>query len=154
MRHTILLALLFAGPVGISGDFPAPVQRNAPDRSEFRARLSVVPIDVAMQRTIAGHGRVSATLSGETLTITGDFADLKTPATVARIHNGAKGIRGPAVFDLTVSKSTSGTISGTVTLTSQQIEELKRSRFYVQVHSEKAPEGNLWGWLLPTEARK
>jgi hypothetical protein len=24
----------------------------------------------------------------------------------------------------------------------------------VQLHSEKAPEGNLWGWLLPQEAKK
>ena len=25
----------------------------------------------------------------------------------------------------------------------------KRERLYIQVHSEKAPEGNLRGWLLP-----
>ena len=24
-----------------------------------------------------------------------------------------------------------------------------RHQVYVQIHSEKAPEGNLWGWLLP-----
>ena len=23
--------------------------------------------------------------------------------------------------------------------------------FYIQIHTEKAPEGNLWGWLLPTK---
>jgi hypothetical protein len=27
-------------------------------------------------------------------------------------------------------------------------------RFYIQLHSEKAPEGNLWGWLLREETRR
>ena len=26
---------------------------------------------------------------------------------------------------------------------------LRQGRVYVQVNSQKAPEGNLWGWLLP-----
>jgi hypothetical protein len=73
---------------------------------------------------------------------------------VARVHNGSKGIRGPALFDLEVSKATSGTISGVIELTAAQIDELKNSRFYIQLHSQKAPEGNLWGWLLPLEDRK
>ena len=33
-------------------------------------------------------------------------------------------------------------------LTAEQIESLKKGRFYVQLSSEKAPDGNLWGWLL------
>jgi hypothetical protein len=58
------------------------------------------------------------------------------------------GVRGPAIFDLTVSAATSGTLSGSVDLTAEQIESLKKGRFYVQLSSEKAPDGNLWGWLL------
>jgi len=29
----------------------------------------------------------------------------------------------------------------------------KKGNFYVQIHSEKAPAGNLWGWLV-LEPRK
>jgi hypothetical protein len=115
--------------------------------------LSTVPIDLAMQNRIAGRGHVVATLRGSTLTLSGEFADLRTPATIAQIHNGGKGIRGPALFDLTVTKATSGAISGTIELSALQVDELRNSRFYVQLHSEKAPEGNLWGWLLPEERR-
>jgi hypothetical protein len=117
----------------------------------FTARLSVVPIDLAMQATIAGSGSATAELKGRTLTINGDYKGLKTPATVVRLHRGPKGIRGPAVADLKASGGTSGTISGSIEVTPQQIEDLGRSWFYIQLHGEKAPDGNLWGWLLPSK---
>ena len=71
---------------------------------------------------------------------------------MARLHEGiAKGARGRAVTDLTVSKATSGTISGSATLTPEQVEALRQGKLYIQIHGEKglAPDGaNLWGWLL------
>ena len=33
-------------------------------------------------------------------------------------------------------------------------DDLNRERLYVQLYSEKAPEGNLWGWLLAQENRR
>jgi hypothetical protein len=105
-----------------------------------------------MQEAVAGLGSVSASLAGSTLTITGTFEGLRSPATVARVHRGPKGIRGPAVFDLVVSKETSGTISGKLQLAPAQIADLKNGRLYLQLHSEKAPDGNLWGWLLPKKS--
>jgi hypothetical protein len=120
----------------------------------YRARLSQVPVDTPMLPNVTGTGTVAATLSGRTLTISGNYEGLQTAATVARVHRGAKGIRGPAVFDLKVSGGTSGTISGSIELSPAQLEDLARERFYVQLHSEKAPDGNLWGWLLPQETRR
>ena len=116
----------------------------------YRARLSVVPLDVAMQSTVAGVGSATATLKGTTLTINGTFSGLKTAATVVRLHRGPRtAMRGPAIGDLTATAATSGTISGTIELTKPQIDDLAAGRLYLQLHSEKAPEGNLWGWLLP-----
>ena len=114
----------------------------------FQTRLSTVPIDVAMQSTVAGSGSVTAALAGRKLTLTGTFEGLRSPATVAHIHRGPRGIRGPAILDLTVSKATSGSVSGSLDLTPAQVEDLRNARFYVQIHSERAPDGNLWGWLL------
>ena len=124
---------------------------NTPAKNQFRARLSVVPIDVAMQNVIAGSGSVTATLAGNKITVTGTFTDLKSPATVARIHVAPRGMRGPAQFDLQVSSGTSGTITGTFELTPAQVQDLTSNRMYIQLHSEKAPDGNLRGWLLPQE---
>lgn len=120
----------------------------------YQARLSVVPLDVAMQNTIAGRGEVRATLEGATLVLSGRFSGLRSGATVARLHQSAvRGMRGAAVADLTVSPAVEGTLTGRVALTPAQVTALSDGRLYVQLHSEKAPEGNLWGWLLLAPAR-
>lgn len=116
----------------------------------FKARLAPVPIDLAMQATVAGSGSVTASLAGTRLTMNGVFEGLKSPATIAKVHKSpARGVRGPDIFELKVSTAQSGTISGTLDLTAQQVTDLQRGLLYVQVHSEKAPDGNLWGWLMP-----
>ncbi len=122
---------------------------------QYRARLSPVPLDIAMQVTIAGSGSATASLKGTTITISGTFAGLKTPATVARLHRGPKtAMRGPAIGDLTATAATSGSITGSIEVTQAQIDDLAAGRLYVIVHSQKAPEGNLWGWLLAAEVKK
>ncbi|HWU53937.1 MAG TPA: hypothetical protein VN175_00460, partial [Rhizomicrobium sp.] len=52
-------------------------------------------------------------------------------------------------FDLSVTQDKSGMIWGSLELTRKQLADLKAGRFYVQINSEKAPDGNLHGWLLP-----
>jgi hypothetical protein len=122
---------------------------------QYRARLSPVPLDIAMQATIAGSGSATAALKGTTLTINGTFAGLRTPATVARLHRSPKtAMRGPAIGELTATAATSGTITGSIELTNAQTADLAAGRLYVMLHSEKAPEGNLWGWLLAAEGKK
>lgn len=122
---------------------------------QVRARLSPVPIDLAMQATIAGSGSVTGMLAGMTLTLNGTYKDLRTAATAVRLHRGPRiAMRGPAIAALKASGGTTGTISGTVELTKEQADDLANGRLYIQLHSEKAPEGNLWGWLLTQEGKK
>jgi len=121
----------------------------APQGGEtYRARLSVVPLDVAMQANVAGVGNVTATLVGNKLTVNGTVSGLRSPATDVHIHRGPKGIPGPAILDLAVTKDTNATISGSLDLTPQQVQDLKNEQFYVQLNSQRAPDGNLRGWLL------
>ena len=150
MRRAVSTLLIFFFLASVPGTIHAVAQAKA----QFRARLSTVPIDVAMQSTIAGNGSATATLTGRKLSVTGTFSNLKTPATLAKIHSAPKGMRGPAVFDLTVTKATSGTLEGEFELTPAQVKDVTEGRFYIQLHSEKAPEGNLWGWLLREETRR
>ena len=146
MTRACVLALAVAASLTLA------VQAQAP---QYRGRLSLMPLDIAMQNVIAGSGSATATLKGSTLNIAGTFAGLKTPATVARVHRSAKpGMRGAPIADLTVTTETSGTISGSIELTREQVSDLAAGRFYVQLHSQKAPEGNLWGWLFIVEGKK
>jgi CHRD domain len=114
----------------------------------YKTRLSVVPLDVGMQATVAGQGTVTATLAGNKLTVNGTAEGLRSPATVAHIHRGAPGIPGPAILDLTITNTTTPTISGTIDLTPQMVQDLKNGQLYVQLSSERAPDGNLRGWLM------
>jgi hypothetical protein len=124
--------------------------QNAQTAETFRARLSPVPINISMMSTIAGTGSLSATLTGKQLTIQGTFEGLRSPATTAQIHRAPKAIPGPAIpnLELTVTKAEKGAVSGTLELTQDQIADLRNGRLYVQIQSERAPDGNLWGWLL------
>ena len=150
MPQSKWLSFAFVAALGVG--LPAQQPKN------FKARLSPVPIDISMQANIAGSGSVTAVLTGTKLALTGTFEGLRGPATIAQVHKGpTKGMRGPVVFDLAVTKGaepTAGTITGAIDLTPLQLADLEKGRFYVQLHSEKAPEGNLWGWILPLENRR
>jgi hypothetical protein len=115
----------------------------------FKTRLSPVPIDAQLAPTVTGHGSVSAVLAGTKLNITGSFEGMRSPAIAAHLHESkVTGIRGVVIHELTVMKAMSGSISGSVDLTPAEVEALRKGMVYVQIHSEGAPDGNLWGWLL------
>lgn len=130
------------------------VSSAAAQGDTFKARLSRTPVENANAALVTGSGSATATLGGRTLMVRGSFEGMKSAATIAQIHLGPKGVRGPAIFDLTVAKGPAtgaGTIAGTFLLTPEQVEALRQSRFYIQIHSESVPDGNLWGWLVPSE---
>ena len=120
---------------------------QTPER--YKVRLATVPMDGGMRNTVAGFGSATATLTGARLSVTGTFDGLKSPATTAKLSGGvARGVRGDAIGNLDVTKSTKGQISGAVDLTAAQVKGLRDGHLYIEIASEKAPEGNLWGWLL------
>jgi hypothetical protein len=130
--------------------FPAPL--SAQGTETYTARLGWVPTTPTDRPNVTGKGSAAATLTGRKLTISGTFEGLAAPATVARLHRGiAKGARGAAVADLTVTQADAGKLSGAVDLTAEQVEALKQGKLYIQLHTQKGvpPDGRtLWGWFL------
>ena len=118
---------------------------------KFRARLSIAPVDLLTARTISGAGSVDAVLVDDTLFITGTFDGMSSPAAAAHLHLAPKGRRGPVVFELSAAKSATGVLGGRVELTEAQLQELRDGRYYVQVHTETNPDGEIRGWLLKEE---
>jgi hypothetical protein len=148
MKHIFLWALL-----GVVAAFSPAIQAQA--GKAYKARLSPVPV-TAFTPTVVGSGSVTATLNGAKLMIAGTYDGLNSPATMVRLCKSDKpGMRGVNFFDLSLSPGanggTGGTISGQLDLSPAQVQELAQGRYYVQLHSEKAAEGNLWGWLLPQD---
>jgi hypothetical protein len=136
-----MLALVWTAPAAIA------VEAN---RGTFETRLSPSPLTDGTRINITGEGHANAQLDGNTLTVSGDFHDLASNATTAELYDGPGiGIPGPKAFDLTVTPAMTGSLSGSVTLTAKQLKALRAGHFYLQINSQKAPDGNLVGWLLP-----
>ena len=126
----------------------------------YTTHLESVALSPAQRPNVNGVGDVRAVLDGHTLTISGTFEGLPTPATRARIFRGfVVGAPGDPILDLAVSSATSGTISGTQRLSSEQVRALREERLYIQIDSVgapgtvsgafSAPNGTVWGWLMP-----
>jgi hypothetical protein len=112
-------------------------------------RLSPGPRLVGTRADRSGAGTVTAVLDGSKLMLKGSFSGLLAVPTAAHLAMGSlPGVRGPVIADLTVSPETSGTLSGIVQLDSNQIIALHKGGLYVEIDSAKAPEGDLWGWII------
>jgi hypothetical protein len=128
----------------------AAVALGAAAQQSFKVRLRPVPIEASTAANTTGLGEATAALAGTKLTLRGHFEGLKGAATVAQLHQGpVMGVRGPAIADVTVPAGTSGDFTAEITLTAAQVEALRQRQIYLQIHSATAPDGNLWGWLVP-----
>ena len=115
----------------------------------FKVRLRPVPIDPATRAAITGSGEATASLEGVKLTLQGSFSGLQSAARAAHLNRGpVRGVRGPKIHDVSVPAASSGTFTAEVRLTRDEADAVRRGQVYLQIDSENAPEGNLWGWLL------
>lgn len=125
--------------------------------ADYQANLGPMPLDDETKAVIAGRGEATASYDGKTLTVKGSFHGVPSNVTEAHILvSPVAGVPGKAILDLDVTKSTSGTLSGSFKLTSAQATALRTGKLYIQINSEKAPDqypwgpkGTLWGWLFP-----
>jgi hypothetical protein len=138
-HHACAAALLLLASTAPS--FAADVQ--------YATQLDPSAFDNSTVKNNAGIGHVTATLSGSTLTISGDYSGMNFNATGAQVKLGlAKGDPGHAIGDLKVTGGTNGQIFGSIKLTSAQVKALNLGDISVVVNNEKAGQfGSLWGWL-------
>jgi hypothetical protein len=128
------VALLLAAPAFAAG---------------YEAQLDPAPFDATTRSDVLESiGTVTGTLEGSILTVRGTFSNFTSPATGGSFRIGlAKGVLGDAIGTLTVDHARQGSFSGTIRLTSAQLAALKKEALYIRIDSEKAPEGNVQGWL-------
>lgn len=97
-------------------------------------------------------GHAVAVLNGNTLTVMGDFQGLESPlhkveGSAAHVHSANIDGVGPIVFDLDVTSSDqrNGTFEGSKELSEAEKAEFGNGAFYVNVHTENYPTGEIRG---------
>ena len=143
---------IFAATAFVALAFIAPAHA-----ADYQTNLGPMPLDDETKAVIGGRGDATASYDGKSFVVKGAFKDMPSNATSAHVFSSpVAGMPGPKLFDLEVTKATSGTISGSFSLTSAQAQMLRTGKLYIQINSEKAPEeypwgpkGTLWGWLFP-----
>ncbi|MBC6995409.1 CHRD domain-containing protein [Neolewinella lacunae] len=125
----------------------------------FTAQLSGLN-ELPTPVTTTARGTVSATLEGNTLTVSGSFSDLSSDFDVnvaggAHIHSGLAGQAGGIVFrlnselDSTLRSGTFVADSNVFELTPEQVTLLQDRGMYVNIHTLDYAAGELRGQLLP-----
>jgi uncharacterized protein (TIGR03118 family) len=78
------------------------------------------------------------------------FTGLTSPANAAHIHGpAAPGVNAPIIFPITVPAATTGQANDVaITLTAQQVQDLKAGLDYMNVHTNNNPNGEIRGQLL------
>jgi hypothetical protein len=120
----------------------------------FTLSLDPVAYDNSTRDVILGQGRMTASLDGNRLTVSGNFSGLSSPATTVRVGLGLDfGVPATDFFaNLTAASATAGGISGTLNLTDAQVDALKKWRLFVQLNTARGSDGSLWGWFQPSGA--
>ncbi len=116
----------------------------------YQTDIGPTPKNGRQGANVQGRGTVLATLDNNKFSLQGKFSGLSSPATDAHLSMGnVMGGAGPSIGDLKIAQAQSGDISGTFTLTPDQVAALESGKLYVILDSQSAPKGNLWGWFQP-----
>ena len=111
-----------------AGNFAAITSRDTPFEKNFGSIYAVLDY----------KGKIG---------INGTFEGLSSPAVAAYLHKGVDGQRGPRVMQMTVSKATRGVVKGDIVLSPANIEDIQKNVYYIEIVTEKAPDGEVRGWL-------
>jgi hypothetical protein len=121
-------------------------QGKAPRPVKFSAALNVGQERPHPKGTKVGaSGRFTATLNGTTLTWRLTFTHLSGPATAAHIHMGVRGVTGAVVIPL--CGPCTSPVTGSQSVTTDQIIDLKTRKMYVNVHTNRNPGGEIRGQI-------
>jgi hypothetical protein len=103
-----------------------------------------------------GHGEATVVLNevSREVTVDGTFADLTANASAAHIHIGAPGVNGGVIVTLSVPPATSGTITGSGTLSAANRDAMLDGNTYINVHTSNFPGGEIRGQIVSAPAPK
>ena len=138
---TFVAAVALAGCTTVRNTLPAWVPGSSAIGVKLSGAQEVPPVSTAG----SGSGTFRVAEDG---TITGSVTTKDVPGTMAHIHTGAAGTNGPVIVPLTKNGDTYSVPEGRK-LTSVQMQALKASGLYVNVHSNQHKGGEVRAQLRP-----
>ena len=114
----------------------------------FTAYLSAAQEVPTNASTATGYARIVVNESTGTLTYTVVFNGLSSNQTASHIHEPAAiGVNAAVVINFGAVGGTSGTITGTTTVTATQLAQIRAHQAYVNVHTTNFSGGEIRGQL-------
>ncbi len=111
---------------------------------------SVPPVDTS------GTGTADLTYDAATRVVTWNitYSGMSSPVTMAHFHGPAKpGQNGPVVIWLTKQGSPpTNPITGSATLTPEQAQQFSAGDWYINVHTQSHPAGEIRGQVIPPKS--
>ncbi|MDR3533170.1 MAG: CHRD domain-containing protein [Rhodopila sp.] len=103
-----------------------------------------------------GTGRLDATFDTKTkeLKYTLTFSDLSGPATAAHLHGPANTKQTAGVLAPLGDKNPTSPVSGSLTLTDDQVKALQSAKIYVNVHTAANPGGEIRGQVRAQHGKR
>jgi hypothetical protein len=137
------IALSLAG-AGVAQADPAPF------KAELTGAQSAPPVDTT------GTGTAELTYDPATRVVTWNIAysGLSSPATMAHFHGPAKaGQNAPPVIWLSKQGSApANPMTGSATLTAEQAKQFSDGEWYINIHSQSHPAGEIRGQVTPPKS--
>jgi hypothetical protein len=103
-----------------------------------------------------GKGKLEATFDTQSkvFTYTLTFDDLSGPAAAAHIHGPATRKQSAGVVAPLGDKNPTSPISGSITLTNDQVKMLRSNKLYANVHTAASPDGEICGQIIGPHGKK
>jgi hypothetical protein len=126
--------------------------------------VSAAPVSFTVELTGAqqvppvqtsGTGTANITYDPSTQKVTWSitYSGLSSPVTMAHFHNAVAGKDGPVVIWLSKrGGSAASPITGEATLTAAQAQQFVAGEWYVNVHSQNHPGGEIRGQVTPPKS--
>jgi CHRD domain len=145
MFRRVLLAAVLAAPF-VSAASAATVHYTA----HLSGRSEIPKTDSK------GKGTLDATFDTQSkdFTYTLGFDGLSGPVTAVHIHGPANRKQSAGVVVPLGDKSPISPISGSITLTDDQVKMLQSAKLYVNVHTAASPGGEIRGQILGMHGKK
>ncbi|HWY72272.1 MAG TPA: CHRD domain-containing protein [Burkholderiaceae bacterium] len=129
-RHSILTLAVF-----VTGALASAIAIGADVNVRLTGANEVPPV----QTSASGQGKFTVADDGA---LSGRISTTGVAATVAHIHTGAAGMKGPPIVPLTKQGDTFEVPAG-AKLNAEQMKAFKAGELYVNVHSAANPGGEI-----------